>query len=92
MTVSYNYSIMIIINAYLSGFRIGFENTSYIVNEGIGMFQVCVVMFEPPEDTPLGTLTVSIGVETVQGTAGIVCRDAVQHCMSIAFCLIHRWK
>ncbi|XP_064388167.1 uncharacterized protein LOC135336335 [Halichondria panicea] len=51
------------------GFLIGFENTSYIVNEGIGMQEVCVVMFEPPENTPLGTLTISIGVETVQGTA-----------------------
>ncbi|XP_064387566.1 uncharacterized protein LOC135335869 isoform X2 [Halichondria panicea] len=50
-------------------FRIGFENTSYIVNERIGFLKVCVVMFEPPEDTSLGTLTVSIGVETVQGTA-----------------------
>ncbi|XP_064387533.1 uncharacterized protein LOC135335856 isoform X2 [Halichondria panicea] len=50
-------------------FRIGFERTSYIVNEGIGTQEVCVVMFEPPENTPLGTLTVSIGVETVRGTA-----------------------
>ena len=33
-------------------------------------------MFEPPENTPLGILTISIGVETVQGTAGIVSRDA----------------
>ncbi len=40
------------------------------------MLEVCVRMFEPPENTPLGTLTVSIGVETVQGTAGIVYRDA----------------
>ncbi len=62
-------------NANLSGFRIGFENTSYIVNEGIGM-EVCVRMFEPPEDTALRIFTISIGVETVQGTAGIVCRDA----------------
>ncbi len=55
------------------------------------MLEVCVRMFEPPENTPLGTLTVSIGVETVRGTAGIVCRDAVTT-LSIAFCLIHRWK
>ncbi len=60
----------------LSGYRIGFEQTSYRVDEGIGTQEVCVRMFEPPEDTPLGIFTISIGVETVQGTAGIVCRDA----------------
>ncbi len=48
-------------------------------------------MFEPPEDTPLGPLTISIGVETVRGTAGIVYRDAVTT-LSISFCLIHRWR
>ncbi len=32
-------------------------------------------MFEPPENTPLGTLTVGLGVETVHGSAGIVSRD-----------------
>ncbi len=40
------------------------------------MLEVCVTMFEPPDDTSLETVTISIGVETVQGTAGIVCRDA----------------
>ena len=55
------------------------------------MLEVCVRMFEPPEDTPLGTVTVDLGVETVRGSAGIVCRDAVTT-LSIAFCLIHRWR
>ncbi len=75
MTVSYNYSILISTNYILnlSGFRIGFEQTSYTVNEGIGMQEVCVRMFEPAEETPLGTLFVALGVETVQGSAGIVC-------------------
>ncbi|XP_064387556.1 uncharacterized protein LOC135335860 isoform X4 [Halichondria panicea] len=50
-------------------FRIGFEQTSYTVNEGIGMQEVCVRMFEPAEETPLGTLFVALGVETVQGSA-----------------------
>ena len=50
------------------------------------MLEVCVRMFEPPENTPLGTLTVSIGVETVQGTAGIVCRDRC--CYNTAYCIL----
>ncbi len=67
-----------------SGFRIGFERTSYIVNERIGTLEVCVRMFEPPEDTSLGPLTVSIGVETVQGSAGIVYVEMLlQYCMSV---------
>ena len=37
---------------------------------------MCVRMFEPPEESLIGRLTVDLGVETVQGTAGIVCRDA----------------
>ena len=37
---------------------------------------MCVRMFEPSENTLLGTFTISIGVETVQGTAGIVYSDA----------------
>ncbi len=78
MTVSYNYSIIIsIIHANLLGYRIGFKNTSYIVNEGIRLLEVCVRMFEPAEESSLGSITISIGVETVRGTAGIVCSDAV---------------
>ncbi len=52
---------------------------------------MCVRMFEPPEESSIGRLTVDLGVETVQGTAGIVCRDAVTT-LSIVICLIHRWK
>ena len=74
-----------------SAFRIGFENTSYIVNEGIGFLEVCVRLFEPPEESSIGRLTIGIGVETVRGSAGIVCRDAITT-LSIAFCLNHRWK
>ena len=74
-----------------SAFRIGFENTSYIVCEGIGFLEVCVRLFEPPEESSIGRLTVNLGVETVQGTAGIMCRDAVTT-LSIAFFLIYRWK
>ena len=38
---------------------------------------MCVRLFEPPEEDSIGGLTIDIGVETVRGTAGIVCRDAV---------------
>ncbi len=37
------------------------------------MLEVCARMFEPSEDTPLGSVSISIGAETVQGSAGIVC-------------------
>ncbi|XP_064387828.1 uncharacterized protein LOC135336006 [Halichondria panicea] len=50
-------------------FRIGFENTSYIVNKGIGFLEVCVRLFEPPEEDSIVELTIDIGVETVQGSA-----------------------
>ena len=84
-----------IISAYISGFLIGFENTSYTVNEegefGFVALEVCVRMFEPSDDTPVGTLF-RIGVETVQGTAGIVCAEMHTTLLSIAFCLVHRWR
>ncbi len=50
------------------------------------MLEVCVRMLEPLEDTPIGILTISIGVETVQGTAGIVCTE-LQMLLSIAICI-----
>ena len=52
---------------------------------------MCVRIFEPLQNISLGRLTVDLGVETVRGSAGIVCRDAVTT-LSIVFCLIHRWK
>ncbi len=68
---------------YLSAFSIGFENNSYTVDEGIGMLEVCVRMFE--EASLLVTIG-TIGVETVPGSAGIVCRYAYYitvYCMLI---------
>ena len=56
-------------NYSLSGFRIGFENITYTVDEGIGSFMVCVRMFEPPPGTVIG-LTINLAVETFTGTAG----------------------
>ncbi len=45
------------------------------MNETIGMLEVCARMFEPSEDTPIGSIQISLGVETVQGSAGIVGRN-----------------
>ncbi len=59
------------------------------------MLEVCTRMFEPSEETPIGSVQISIGAETVQGSAGIVCRDytyTTPTLLSIAICLIHRWK
>ncbi len=68
-------------NANFSGFLIGFENSSYTVDEGDSNFgfqflEVCVRMLEPSDDTPLGSVIINYGVEIVPGSAGIVCRDA----------------
>ncbi len=40
------------------------------------MLEVCTRMFEPSEETRIGSVQISIGAETVQGSAGIVFRDA----------------
>ena len=54
--------------------RIGFENTTYTVDEGIGSLEVCVRV-SVPDDTvvlPLfGGLTITAVVTTVAGTAGM---------------------
>ena len=55
----------------------------------IGMLEVCVIMFEPLEETPIGSVSITIGVETVQGSAGIVCRDAYY---ITVYSHLHRWK
>ena len=46
---------------------IGFTNTSYIVDETVGMLQVDVQVFTPPDDQFLPT-TVSLVVQTVSGS------------------------
>ncbi len=43
------------------------------MDEGVGMLEVCARIFA---DAPLGSVSIAIGVETVPGSAGIVCRDA----------------
>ncbi len=55
--------------SFLTGYRIGFENSSYTVNEGVGSLEVCVRMFEPPDDIPIDGNFI-VAVETVADTAG----------------------
>ena len=47
---------------------IGFTNTSYTVDEGIGTLQVDVQVFSPPDDQLL-TASVDLVIQTVSGSA-----------------------
>ena len=54
--------------------RIGFENTTYTVDEGIGSLEVCVRVLVPDDSVELpltgGTALIAV-VTTVAGTAGM---------------------
>ncbi len=54
-----------------AGFRVGFENITYTVSEGVGSQQVCVRMLEPPDDVTITTDDFLVAVETVEDTAGV---------------------
>ena len=47
---------------------IGFANTSYTVNETIGMLEVTVQVFSPPDEQTLPA-TVNLVIQTVSGSA-----------------------
>ena len=47
---------------------IGFTNTSYTVNEGVGNFQVDVQVFNLPDNQPIPA-TVDLVIQTVSGSA-----------------------
>ena len=47
---------------------IGFTNTSYTIDEGIGTLQVDVQVFSPPNDQLL-TASVDLVIQTVSGSA-----------------------
>ena len=47
---------------------IGFTNTSYTINEGIGTLQVDVRVLNPPDDQPLPA-SVDLVIQTVSGSA-----------------------
>ena len=50
--------------------EIGFEQQSYNVVEGVGQFNVCVVVTVPPNSVPLER-TFFLSVNTRPGTAGM---------------------
>ena len=60
------------LSSHLSYFNsaiiIGFTNTSYTVDEGIGTFQVEVQVFSPPDEQPLPG-SVELVIQSVSGSA-----------------------
>ena len=60
------------LSSHLSYFNsaiiIGFTNTSYTVDEGIGTFQVEVQVFSPPDEQPLQT-AIELSIQSVSGSA-----------------------
>ena len=49
---------------------VGFEQSSYTVDENVGQFQVCVVLTIPPQSDPLNR-TFILRISTRPDTAGI---------------------
>ena len=58
----------IIISSFNLAIIIGFTNTSYTVDEGIGTFQVEVRVFSPPDEQPLQA-AVELVIQSVSGSA-----------------------
>ncbi len=48
---------------------LGFEQ-NYTVSEGVGSFQACFRVFNPPDNQEL-TLSLDLVVDTIEGSAGI---------------------
>ena len=61
---------------FLTDVVIGFEQLSYSVDEGIGQFDVCVVVIRPLDSQPLDRMF-SLSVNTRPGTAGMSLKVAV---------------
>ena len=57
---------------FLADVVVGFEESSYSVDEGVGQLQVCVVVTMPPQSDVLN-LTFSLNVSTSVGSAGTYC-------------------
>ena len=54
--------------------RIGYENTTYTVDEDVGTLEVCVRVLAPDDSIELpltGGMTITAVVETIAGTAGM---------------------
>ena len=47
---------------------IGFENTTFIVEESVGMFDVFVSVINPPMDVPFFT-SIDLVIQTIDGNA-----------------------
>ena len=54
----------------LSGVVVGFDRVSYLENEDVGQFDVCVVVIVPPISEPLDRMFF-LSVSTRPGTAGM---------------------
>ena len=50
--------------------EVGFEQPSYTEDEGVGQFNVCVVVTVPPDSVPLDRMFF-LSVSTRNGTAGM---------------------
>ena len=53
--------------------RVGLEQTFFRVTEGVGVFEVCFVVFEPDIECPI-KFPFNVQLVTADGTAGIVIR------------------
>ena len=60
----------ILFTIYLSGVVVGFVQQSYIEDENVGTFSVCVAVTMPPDTEPLERMF-TLRVSTRPGTAGM---------------------
>ena len=54
---------------YCAGVVVGFDRTTYMVNETDEQVELCVIV-SVPEDQNIGDVTFNLAVETQNGTAG----------------------
>ena len=69
--------------------EVGFEQPSYNVVEGVGQFNVCVVVTVPPNAVPLER-TFFLSVSTTPGTAGMYVSQPVIFFTIYSISLIRR--
>ena len=79
MTVSCKLVYIIMLSSHLSYFNlaiiIGYTNTNYTVNEGIGTLQVEIQVFSPADERPLPA-SVDLVIHSVSGSAS-KCTESV---------------
>ena len=54
------------------GARVGLERTFYSVSEGVGVVELCAVVYEPNITCPI-EFPFNISLSTADGTAGLSC-------------------